>query len=110
MLSISNLCRRFGSQVVFDHASWTVTERERVALVGANGSGKSTLLRMIAGLDEPDDGTISLPRGWAVGYLPQDGISATGRTVMAEALGAFADVLALERECRDLEEDLAHAT
>ena len=109
MLSISNLCRRFGSQVVFDHASWTVTERERVALVGANGSGKSTLLRMIAGLDEPDDGTISLPRGWAVGYLPQDGISATGRTVMEEALGAFADVLALERECRDLEEALAHA-
>ncbi|HSQ01391.1 MAG TPA: ABC-F family ATP-binding cassette domain-containing protein [Candidatus Dormibacteraeota bacterium] len=108
MLSISNLCRQFGSQVVFDHANWTVSERERVALVGANGSGKSTLLRMIAGLDEPDDGVISLPRGWAVGYLPQDGLTASGRTVMAEALGAFADVLALERECREIEEALAH--
>ena len=109
MLSISNLCRRFGSQVVFDHANWAVNERERVALVGANGSGKSTLLRMVAGLDDPDDGTISVPRGWAVGYLPQDGITAAGRTVMAEALGAFADVLALERECRELEDALAHA-
>jgi len=108
VLSVSNLCRQFGRQVVFDHASWTVNERERVALVGANGSGKSTLLRMIAGLDEPDDGVISLPRGWAVGYLPQDGIATSGRTVMAEALDAFADVLALERECRELEEALAH--
>ncbi|MBX3023842.1 ABC-F family ATP-binding cassette domain-containing protein [bacterium] len=109
MLSISNLCRQFGSQVVFDRANWTVGERERVALVGANGSGKSTLLRMIAGLDEPDGGTISIPRGWAVGYLPQDGITVSGRTVLEEALGAFAGVLALERECRALEEALAHA-
>ena len=108
MLSISNLCRQFGSQVVFDHANWSVNERERVALVGANGSGKSTLLRMIAGLDEPDDGVISLPRGWAVGYLPQDGITTSGRSVMTEALAAYADVLALERECRELEEALAH--
>jgi ATP-binding cassette subfamily F protein 3 len=108
VLSVSGLCRRFGSQVVFDHASWTVNARERVALVGANGSGKSTLLRMVAGLEEPDDGVISLPRGWAVGYLPQDGITTSGRTVMEEALGAFADVLALERECREIEEALAH--
>ena len=106
MLSVSNLSRRFGSQLVFDRTSWTVGERDRVALVGANGSGKSTLLRMIAGLDEPDDGTISLPRGWAVGYLPQDGITASGRTVMEEAMSAFAGVLELERECRELEEAL----
>ena len=107
MLSVSNLCRRFGSQVVFERASWSVAERERVALVGANGSGKSTLLRMIAGLEEADDGIISLPRGWTVGYLPQDGLTASGRTVIDEALDAFASVFALERECRDLEARLA---
>ncbi len=108
MLSITNLCRRFGRQAVFDRASWTVTNRERVALVGANGSGKSTLLRMVAGIEEPDDGVISLPRGWTVGYLPQDGLTAGGRTVLAEALDAFATVFALERHCRELEEALAH--
>ena len=107
MLTVANLRRAFGSQVIFDGANWSVGDRERVALVGANGSGKSTLLRMIAGLDEPDDGVISLPRGGTVGYLPQDGLETAGRTVLAEALEAFADIRALERECRALEEALA---
>ena len=80
MLTVSNLRRSFGSQVVFDGASWAVGERDRVALVGANGSGKSTLLRMIAGLEEADDGVISLPKGSTVGYLPQDGLETAGRT------------------------------
>ena len=108
MLTVTNLRRAFGSQVIFNGANWSVGDRERVALVGANGSGKSTLLRMIAGLDEPDDGVISVPRGGTVGYLPQDGLETTGRTVLEEALDAFADLRALERECRSLEEALAH--
>jgi ATP-binding cassette, subfamily F, member 3 len=108
VLTVTNLRRAFGSQVVFDGANWAVGDRERVALVGANGSGKSTLLRMIAGLDEPDDGVISVPRGGTVGYLPQDGLETTGRTVLEEALDAFADIRALEGECRGLEEALAH--
>ncbi len=108
MLTIANLRRAFGSQVVFAGASWSVGDRERVALVGANGSGKSTLLRMIAGLEEPDDGSINVPKGGTVGYLPQDGLTTSGRTVRQEALEAFADIRDLERECRDLEEALAH--
>src|SRR5262245_48801495 len=107
MLTVANLRRAFGSQIVFDGANWSVGDRERVALVGANGSGKSTLLRMIAGLEEPDDGAIGLSKGSTVGYLPQDGLEVRGRTVLAEALQAFADLLALERECRTLEEALA---
>ncbi|MGH7786651.1 MAG: ATP-binding cassette domain-containing protein, partial [Candidatus Binatia bacterium] len=108
MLTVSNLCRAFASQVVFDHANWAVADRERVALVGANGSGKSTLLRMIAGLDEADDGVISVPRGSSIGYLPQEGLTSSGRTVLEEALGAFADIMAVERECRALEDALTH--
>lgn len=107
MLTISNLHRAFGPQVVFDDASWFVPDHTRVGLVGANGSGKSTLLRMIAGLEHPDSGTIALPKGTTVGYLPQEVLGVRGRTVLAEALEAFSDVLALERECRRLEHELA---
>jgi ABC-type polysaccharide/polyol phosphate transport system ATPase subunit len=60
MLTIANLHRAFGGQKVFAGASWFVPERGRVGLVGANGSGKSTLLRLVAGLDQPDDGTITI--------------------------------------------------
>jgi ATP-binding cassette subfamily F protein 3 len=106
MLTVTNLRRAFGSQIVFDGANWSVGDRERVALVGANGSGKSTLLRMVARLEDPDDGVISVTKGSTVGYLPQDGLETSGRSVRAEALEAFADVLALEQECRSLEDAL----
>ncbi len=109
MLTVSQLCRSFGRQTVFDNASWFVGEDDRVALVGANGSGKSTLLRMIAGFEDPDSGTIALARGCTVGYLPQDGISARGRTVIAAALDAFTDLRLLEERCRQLEDNLATA-
>ncbi len=107
MLTITHLHRRFGSQTIFDGASWFVGEHERVGLVGPNGAGKSTLLRLISGLDQPDDGLIILPRGATVGYLPQEVLGVSGRTVIEEALGAFADVLELERECRRLEQALS---
>ncbi len=106
MLTISQLCRSYGPQVVFDNASWFIGENDRVALVGANGSGKSTVLRMIAGIEELDSGTIALARGCSVGYLPQDGISAKGRTVLESALEAFTELRELEVHCRHLEDQL----
>jgi len=110
VLTITNLCRSFGSQVVFDHAAWLVPAGARVGLVGANGSGKSTLLRMIAGVEEPDDGVIAVPKGTTIGYLPQEAMGISGRTVLGEALEAFADTLALEQECRELEHALADSS
>jgi ATP-binding cassette subfamily F protein 3 len=106
MLTISELDRSFGGQTIFSGASWFVGEGDRVALVGPNGAGKSTLLKMIAGLDEPDGGTIALARGSSVGYLPQDVLMSSGHTVLETALGAFDQIRALEEECRRLERDL----
>jgi ATP-binding cassette, subfamily F, member 3 len=107
VLTVSNLRKRYGGQVVLDGINWFVPDGGRVGLVGANGSGKSTLLRMIAGEVEPDEGIIAVPKECTVGYLPQEVFGISGRTVLEYALEAFADLRAIEAECRRVEHELA---
>src|SRR5580658_1016598 len=71
---------------------------------GPDGTGKSTLLKILVGMDSLDDGSMVVMKGASVGYLPQEGLSLSGRTVFAECMTVFAGVLALEQE----QELLAH--
>ncbi len=109
MLTIANLSKAFRGQKILDGVNWFAPERTCIGLTGMNGAGKSTLLRMVAGQMEPDSGEIVLPKGTTVGYLPQEVVGASGRTVLAETMDAFAEQHALEAECRRLEEAMAHA-
>ena len=90
MIQLSDLTKSFGDRVLFDHVTWQITDRERVGLCGPNGAGKTTLLKMMAGLDEPDEGAILKPSALTVGYLPQDGLNHAGRSLFDEASSAFA--------------------
>ena len=72
MIQLFDLTKSFGDRVLLDHVTWQIDARERVGLCGPNGAGKTTLLKMMAGLDEPDSGTILKPSTLTVGYLPQD--------------------------------------
>src|SRR6266513_2408076 len=58
MIQLSNLTKAFGDRVLLDHVTWQISPRERVGLCGPNGAGKTTLLRMMAGLDDPDEGAV----------------------------------------------------
>src|SRR6187549_2357494 len=69
MIQLSGLTKSFGDRVLFGAVTWQVDDRERVGLCGPNGAGKTTLLRMLAGIDEPDGGTIVKPAALTVGYL-----------------------------------------
>ena len=95
--------------MLLDDTSWQVRDGNRVGLCGPNGAGKTTLLRMMAGLDEPDAGVITRPNDLTIGYLPQDGLSHSGRTLLEEASTAFNDLLVLQGEMRELEERLGNA-
>jgi ATP-binding cassette subfamily F protein 3 len=106
MIQLSDLTKTFGDRVLFDHVTWQITDRERVGLCGPNGAGKTTLLKMMAGLDEPDEGAILKPSALTVGYLPQDGLNHAGRTVFEEAASAFGELLAMKAEMHALEERL----
>ncbi len=107
MLNLAGISKRYGSQVVLSDVTWTVPDGARVGLTGPNGAGKSTLLRIIAGEVEPDAGTLALPRGATVGYLPQHVLGTRGVTVRAHALAAFADLHALAERRSSLEHALA---
>src|SRR6202795_3843934 len=106
MIQLSGLTKSFGDRVLLENVTWQITDRERVGLCGPNGAGKTTLLKMMAGLDEPDAGAILKPAALTVGYLPQDGLSHTGRTVFEEATSAFDELLAMKAEMHALEERL----
>src|SRR3954463_13780902 len=106
VIQLSSLSKSFGDRVILDAVTWQIDDRERVGLSGPNGAGKPTLLKMLAGLDEPDAGQIVKPAGLTIGYLPQDGLSYTGRTLREEASMAFKPLLDMKAEIASLEERL----
>jgi ATP-binding cassette subfamily F protein 3 len=107
MIQLSSISKTFGDRVLLDAVSWQIDERERVGLSGPNGAGKTTLLKMLAGLEEPDAGIVVKPAGLTVGYLPQDGLSHSGRTLIEEAGLAFKPLLDMRAEIQALEEQMA---
>src|SRR5260370_27701511 len=98
MIQLTGALKRFGTKILFDELDWLITTGERTGLVGANGTGKTTLLKILAGLDGVDGGTITVMKGVTVGYLPQDGLSLSGRSVFAECMTVFAGLRLLEEE------------
>jgi ATP-binding cassette subfamily F protein 3 len=107
VVSLAGVSKRYGSQVVLQDVGWSVPIGARVGLTGPNGAGKSTLLKILAGQLEPDAGTVAIPRGARVGYLPQHILGLGGTTVLDHALVAFADLHALEERRAQLEHQLA---
>jgi ATP-binding cassette subfamily F protein 3 len=102
MIQLSEAGKRFGPRILFENLNWLITPKERVGIVGANGTGKSTLLKVLAGMESLDYGAVNSAKGIVAGYLPQDGINLTGRTVFAECMSVFDSLRALEQEQKDL--------
>jgi len=106
MIVINDLKLAYGEKVIFNEINATIGPRDRIALVGVNGSGKSTLIKALLGEIECDGGEIEQPGYVSLGYLPQDGIEARGRTLFEEVETAFADVLKLQDKISEAEEKM----
>ena len=102
--------RSYGVHEVLKGVDWPIPPRARVGLVGPNGAGKTTLLRLIAGVEEPDGGTIDIVRGTSLGYLPQEGARLAEGTVLEALLSPFSEILAMEKELERLHHEMATAT
>jgi ATP-binding cassette subfamily F protein 3 len=107
LLSVTDLVKSYAGREIVGGVTFSLEPGERVALIGRNGTGKTTLLRLIAGLDVPDRGRITLA-GWArLAYLPQTPEGPSATSVLAHVLTGAADVCALEARLRELEHTMA---
>jgi ATP-binding cassette subfamily F protein 3 len=107
MIQLSGAGKRFGHKLLFENADWLITSHDRIGLVGGNGTGKSTLMKILAGMDTFDYGTLIIAKGTSAGYLPQDGLTLSGRTVFAECMSVFDDLRAMETELESLTHSMA---
>src|SRR6266576_3345266 len=102
MIQLSSAGKRYGHKLLFEGVDWLITPKDRIGLVGANGTGKSTLLKILGKLETLDYGSISIAKGISAGYLPQDGLTLSGRTVFAECMSVFSKLRAMEEEMEQL--------
>jgi ATP-binding cassette subfamily F protein 3 len=102
MIQFSSAGKRYGHKLLFEGANWLITPESRIGLVGANGTGKSTVMKVLAGLESLDYGSISRAKGISAGYLPQDGLALSGRSIFAECMSVFDDLHAMEKEMESL--------
>jgi ATP-binding cassette subfamily F protein 3 len=107
MIQLSGAGKRFGHKLLFENVDWLITAEDRIGLVGANGTGKSTLMKILAGMDTLDYGSLTVAKGTSAGYLPQDGLTLSGRTVFAECMSVFDELRAMEKELESLTHSMA---
>ena len=101
MLSLDHISIQFAGRTLFDDVSLVIGPHDRIGLVGSNGTGKSTLLKIIAGINQSDSGNISKANYVTVGYLPQDGVIASGKTLYKEVETAFEDIMLVQKEIEE---------
>jgi len=103
MITLGNVSKQYGRQVLFVEASFQLNAGEKVGLVGPNGAGKTTVFRMIVGEESPDEGDVSVPKRTTIGYFRQDIGEMAGRSVLDEAIAGSGRLGDLHHELKDLE-------
>lgn len=110
MISINNLSVEFSAKSLFDNISYVINKKDKIALVGKNGAGKSTMLKIIAGLQRPTGGSVSVPQDVTIGYLPQHMTISDSLTVIEEVRKAFSHLKEMHEEFDRFNEELASRT
>jgi ATPase subunit of ABC transporter with duplicated ATPase domains len=107
VLTIADVAKSYADLEILQGVTFAIEPGEKIALIGRNGTGKTTILRLLAGLDEPDRGRVSLASWARLAYLPQTPEGPAGATVMAHVLSGAAVVHALESSIHALEHMMA---
>jgi len=109
IVTAEKLAKSFGAQDVFSGVSLSIARGDKIALVGPNGAGKTTLLRILLGAEEPTEGRVHRARGLRMGYLPQQPVVDSERTLYDEMLQVYAALRRQQQELLALAREMAHA-
>ena len=107
ILSCIEVGKSFGAERIFAHITFQINENDRIGLVGPNGAGKSTLLNILAGREQPDEGTVSLARNTRIGYLTQYVDFQPQNTLREELLTVFSELRSWEQELSVMAQEMA---
>ena len=110
MVSVNGVTVSFGGYNLFDNVSFLINPKDRIGLAGKNGAGKSTMLKLLAGIQSPTKGEVSIPKECKIGYLPQDMTHQHGRTVFEETESAFAEIKEMQARLDDINHQLETRT
>ncbi len=109
VLTISKISKSFGGRTLFSDVTFALKEGRRVALLGGNGVGKSTILEIVMGLQEPDSGSVSKPKDYEIGYLPQELLESWSDTVLNEVMKGAGSIIKLQERLAAIETTLGTA-
>lgn len=107
ILSVKNLKKSFGAEIILEDVSFIIEEKEKAAIVGVNGAGKTTVFRIITGELEKDEGDIYVKKDSTIKYMPQNETCESDKTIYEEMLSVFDDIIKLENELRVMEAEMA---
>ena len=106
MISLDNISVNFGTRYLFDKVNFMIGAKDRIGLVGVNGSGKTTLMKIICGMFTPDSGNIVFSCHTTAGYLPQEGIEYSGKTLYDEVYSSAGNIIEIQKEIEDIENEI----
>ncbi len=107
MIDLSRISLQFNGKYLFHDLNFKINSGDKISLVGANGTGKSSLLKIIKGDLQPESGKILKQKGLTVGYLPQDNVTHSGKTLLDEAKSALTNIVSLQNKGREITDKLS---
>ena len=108
MIDLSNISLQFNGKYLFQNVNFKINSGDKISLVGANGSGKTSLLKIIAGELQPESGKVIKQKGINIGYLPQENINHSGKTLIHEASSALTTIISLQAKEKQLTNQLGN--
>ena len=109
LVSVEQMTKMYNARTVLSDINLKIEDHDRIGLIGVNGCGKSTLLRLILGIEQPDEGIVSMRNDLTVGYLAQNSGLDRDRTIWEEMKSVFSDLLETEQQLREIERQMAQS-